>query len=211
MLLRLRKSGCFPKSAEVKAIHFSEGDMEDYRFAAEIAWRLTCERYPGASLDEILCDPEKSVFFDRTAKRCALTYDPAGCRWAALRLRKASKDLVQEMKQFHFVVSTRDFPRRATKWHSCDIESLRGKTGLYLLHNEEKEHLFLDHTFDLGRRLSHHADNINVTKKIGYVTVIPPKELPGPLYENALKVDLVRRYDPLLNVNLARLFETVAV
>jgi len=50
------------------------------------------------------------------AKRFVPEYEAPGCRWAALRLRKASKELVQEMKQFHFVVRTRDFSRRTINW-----------------------------------------------------------------------------------------------
>jgi len=41
--------------------------------------------------------------------------------------------------------------------------------------------------------------------------MIPPDELPGQDYQGALKVDLVRRYDPRLNVNLVRLVEAIAI
>jgi site-specific DNA-methyltransferase (adenine-specific) len=209
-LLRLRKSGHFPKEGELKKIHFSAIEMDNYGFAAEIAWRLTTERFRDASLDEILCDPEKADFFDRTAKRFAAHYNAAGCRWAALRLRKASKELVHEMKQFHFVVGSRDFPRRAINWQSCDFNRYGGKPGVYLLQDEEKNQLFLDRTLDLGGRLEQHYRSASSARRIGYVSMIPADELPAPDYQDALKVDLVRRYDPPLNVNIVRLFEAIA-
>jgi hypothetical protein len=194
----------------LKRVHLSPLDMESYGFAAEIAWRLTRERFRDVSLDDILCDPEKATYFDRTAKRFATRYDATGCRWAALRLRKASKDLVKDMKQFHFVIRTRDFARRAINWKSCDFKRYVGEPGVYLLFNDEKKRLFLDRALDLGTRLIQHAESNMAGTKIGYISMVPRDDLPGIEYQDALKIDLVRRYDPQLNVNLARL-EAIAV
>ncbi len=209
-LLRIRKSGGFPREGKVRKIHFSPSEMDGFSFAAEIAWRTSSGKFIDASLDEIFCDPIKSSHFDRIAKRYAVEFDPAGCRWAALRLRKASKQLVDEMKQFHFVFRTRDFPRRAQKWDSCDFDRFAGQPGLYMLQSEERVPLFIDGTLDLGARLVRHAECSSFAKAIRHVSVIPPDELPGSEYQDGLKVDLVRRHDPLLNVNLVGLVEALA-
>ena len=114
-LLRLRKTGEFPKRGPIKKVHSSDEELDAYSFAAEIAWRLTNDKFDGPSVDEIFCDPAKTAFFDRAAKRFAPGFEPAQYRWAALRLRKASRDLVNEVKQFHFVFAKRDFAR-FQKW-----------------------------------------------------------------------------------------------
>jgi site-specific DNA-methyltransferase (adenine-specific) len=209
-LLRLRKSGHFPKNGPLKKISFSLPDMDDFRFAAEIAWRLTRGKFPDASLDEIFCDPAKAEFFDRIATRYALRSNTAGCRWAALRLRKASKKLVAEMKKFGFMYETRDFPRRSHRLESIDPSRFAGQPGLYLLQTEEKAPLFVDTTRDLGARLLLHAQCGPVAKTAQFLSIYPPNELPSE-YQKGFKVDLVRRNDPRLNVNLAKLVGALAI
>ena len=58
-----------PKAGQDQEDHDSGEELEAYSFAAEIAWRLTSDKFGGSSLDEIFCDPEKAAFFDRTAYR----------------------------------------------------------------------------------------------------------------------------------------------
>ena len=103
------KRAAFPKRGKIEKVHVSDDEMDAYDFAAEIAWRLTNDKFGDLSLDEIFCDPEKAATFDRAAKRFAPGFEPAQYRWAALRLRKASRDLVDDVKQFHFVFAKRDF------------------------------------------------------------------------------------------------------
>ncbi len=110
-LLRLRKTGAFPKRGQINKVHISDDELDAYSFAAEIAWRLTSEKYGWPSLDEILCDPQKSDYFDKTARRFASGFETVDYRWAALRMRKASRELVDQVKQFHFVFANRDFSR----------------------------------------------------------------------------------------------------
>jgi site-specific DNA-methyltransferase (adenine-specific) len=208
-LLRLRKSGAFPKRGEIKRIHFPSDEIDTYGFAAEIAWRLTSERFGGASLDEIYCDPEWARYFDRTAQRYAPGFSPVNYRWSALHLRKACKELVDDMKKFHFIFRTREFGR-ALNWQRCDFDRFMGKSGIYALLADDKSHLFLDRTQDIGKRLLQHSSCRAINKSIRYLSTIPSDDLPGPEYQDGLKVDLVRRYGPQFNLTIAGLFEALA-
>ena len=136
-LLRIRKQGGFPKRGKINKVHISDEELEAYDFAAEIGWRFTNDKFHGPSLDEILCDPEKAAYFGRIAKRFAPGFEPANYRWAALRLRKASRDLVDEVKQYHFVFAKRDFTRFQT-WNRFNAKRFNGQPGLYLLRDEDE-------------------------------------------------------------------------
>ncbi len=203
-LLRLRKTGGFPKRGEIKKIHVSDGELEAHGFAAEIAWRITSDKFAHSSLDEIFCDPEKATFFDRTAKRFAPGFEPSQYRWAALRLRKASRDLADEAKRYHFLFSKRDFARFQV-WSHFNPSRYAGQSGVYLLRGAAKEPLFIGRAFDLGQRLETHADCRPIADVVEHIALIAGDELPGEEYQDAFKEDLVRRYAPKWNVNLVGL------
>jgi site-specific DNA-methyltransferase (adenine-specific) len=203
-LLRLRKTGRFPKRGPVKKVHFSDEALDTFSFAAEMAWRKTSDKFGGPSLDEILCDPVKATYFDRAAKRFASRFEPTQFRWAALRLRKASRDLVNDVKQFHFVFAHRDFDR-FQKWRGFKPKRLAGQGGIYLLRDENKMPLYVGQALDLGRRLAQHAECPAVSDEVAQVSVIATADLPGEEYRAAFKEDLVRRYKSRWNVNLVGL------
>ena len=203
-LLRFRKTGEFPKRGQLQKIHVTDEELDAYSFAAEIGWRLAGDKFPGASLDEIFCDPTKAAYFDRAAKRFAAGFEPRHYRWAALRLRKASRELVGEVKQYHFVFSKRDFSRFQT-WRSLKPKRLGGQPAVYLLRGEGKEPLYVGHTFDLGRRLAQHAESAAIAGAVEQFSVIAGDDLPAGDYRAAFKEDLVRRYQPSWNVNLVGL------
>lgn len=198
-LLRLRKAGKFPKRGQSKKIELSAKQLDPYAFAGEIAWRLTSDKFPNASLDDILCNPTMAAFFDRTAKRFAPGYTPREYRWAALRLRKASHSLAKEAKQYHFVLTTRDF----TEFRPLSrlrISGLQGQPGLYLLRGEHKSPLYVGETLDLGRRLELHLKG--KSSDIKHVGLLQQDDLPSAEYQEALKVDLARRYGAKWNVEI---------
>jgi site-specific DNA-methyltransferase (adenine-specific) len=199
-LLRLRKAGSFPKLGEFKKMHFADEQLDEYDFAAEIAWRFADDKFRSRSLDDIFCDPQTAAFFDRAAKRYAPGYEPSQYRWAALRLRKASRELVREVKQYHFVFSTRDFGRFQS-WNRLNASRLAGQSGIYLLRGEGKQPLYVGQTLDLAKRLRSHADCAAIADGVTHVSVIAGDDLPGEEYRAALKEDLVRRYQPRWNVN----------
>jgi site-specific DNA-methyltransferase (adenine-specific) len=203
-LLRLRKSGGFPKHGKAKTVHFSDQELDAYSFAAEIAWRLTGDKFRGPSLDQIFCDPANAAYFDRAAKRFAPGFEPSHYRWAALRLRKSSRDLVNEVKRYHFVFANRDFTRFQT-WRGFKPKKLNGHPGLYILRDAEKQPLFIGYTPDLGRRLAQHAASPAISGEVAQVATISGTNLPGAEYRDAFKEELVRRYHPRWNVNLVGL------
>jgi site-specific DNA-methyltransferase (adenine-specific) len=203
-LLRLRKTGGFPKRGKIKKVAVSDEELDAYSFAAEIAWRLTTDKFGSPSLDEILCDPDKAAYFDRTAKRFAPGFQPAQFRWAALRLRKASHALADEVKQYHFVFAKRDFGKFQS-WDRFSPKRLNGDRGLYLLRSWAKESVYIGATVDLGRRLAQHADCRAISESVAQVSIISGSDLPGEDYCAAFKEELVRRYAPNWNINLVGL------
>jgi hypothetical protein len=188
----------------VKKVHVTDESLDAYDFAAEIGWRFTNDKFHGPSLDEILCDPEKAAYFGRITKRFAAGFEAEDYRWAALRLRKASRDLVDEAKQYHFVFVKRDF-KKFQSWKRFKTAKLNGRPGLYLLRGEYKEPLYVGQTRDLGRRLARHLDCPAIAEVAKHVSIIAGDDLPGAEYCSAFKEDLVRRYLPRWNVNLVGL------
>jgi site-specific DNA-methyltransferase (adenine-specific) len=203
-LLRLRKQGAIPKRGQIRKAPIASDELDAYDFAAEIAWRQTSDRYAGPSIDELFCDPEKAVHFDRLAKRFAPGFDTSSYRWAALRLRKASGELVRDVKQYHFVFAKRDFSRFHA-WDRFDPSRVAGQCGIYVFRGEAKAPLFVGKTRDLGRRLAVHGGCRAITDAAEHVSVIVGDDLPGSEYQDAFKEDLVRRYQPRWNVNLVGL------
>ncbi len=203
-LLRLRKTGEFPKRGPIQKVQIADDELNRYSFAAEIAWRLASDKFAGASLDEIFCDPAKVAFFDRIAKRLATGFEPAQYRWAALRLRKASRELVDEVKRYHFVFAKRDFGR-FHPWDNFDPSRYTGLPGIYLLRGEAKQPLYIGRTIDLGRRLAQHEQHPILNDAVTHVSLIAGIDLPAEDYQAAFKEELVRRYQPRWNVNLVGL------
>ena len=78
-LLDVRKSkkGTLPKATKRTEYH----DFDDYQFASEIATRIL-QRTKGASLDQILCDPEIGSNFDMIAKQLVPGQSSLKLRWA---------------------------------------------------------------------------------------------------------------------------------
>jgi site-specific DNA-methyltransferase (adenine-specific) len=203
-LLRVRKTGDFPKRGPIKKVQIADEELDAYCFAAEAAWRLTSDKFDGPSVDEILCDPVKAAYFDRAASRFAPGFEPSQYRWAALRLRKASRDLVDEVKRYHFVFAKRDFSR-FHNWPRFVPKRYAGEQGLYLLRDENKEPLYVGRTFDLGRRLDQHDECPTISDQVAHISLLTGDELPSEEYLDAFKEELVRRHQPRWNVNLVGL------
>jgi hypothetical protein len=152
----------------------------------------------------------KAAYFDRVANRAAPGFEPRQYRWAALRLRKASRELVNEVKQFHFVFAKRDF-QRSLSWRGFKPKRLGGQPGLYLLRDKDKNPLLIGHTRDLTRRLDQHAAAPAISSAIAPISLITGSDLPGEEYRDAFKEDLVRRHQPRWNVNLVGLGTVASV
>jgi site-specific DNA-methyltransferase (adenine-specific) len=200
-LLRLRKTGGFPKRGKIKKVEVRDDELDACSYASEIAWRITSDKFGSPSLDEVFCDPQKAAYFDRAARRFAAGFQVAQYRWAALRLRKASRTLVEEVKKYHFVFAKRDFTRFQA-WHRLNPARYAGQSGIYMLRDATKAPLYIGRALDVGRRLAQHADCRGIDDLAPQISVIHGEDLPGEEYLLAFKEHLVRRYAPWWNVHL---------
>ncbi len=119
-------------------------------------------------------------------------------------MRKASRELVNEVKQYHFVFGKRDFSRFLT-WRGLKPKRLNGQPGIYLLRGESKRPLYVGRTADLGRQLAQLAECSGVGDSVAHVSLLVGDDLPANDYQAAFKEDLVRRYQPQWNVILVGL------
>ena len=197
-LLRLRKAGKLPKSESVKIGPVTAHDMDQYQFAAEIAWRLTSDKMQVDSIDEILSNLEFAEFFDQQAARFAPGVELADVRWAALDFRKSQHAIAAEAKEFHYVFANREFanPRKLS---ATAAERFAGEAGVYLLTGAKRVPLFVGETLDLSARLKTHTTASGSRRKAIGFAVIPDSELPSPDYRAAAKYALARRHQPEWN------------
>jgi hypothetical protein len=104
---------------------------DDYAFASEFA--ATEIRYrTGASVDDIICDPELRSEFDQLASRMAPGHSPLEYRWAMLSIRKAGKrakwDAAYEMPALS----------APTPLFSGAVEEVPSNLGVYLLLEQQR-------------------------------------------------------------------------
>lgn len=149
-LLNLRKASLLQRRSRAKRTSFS-GENE-YRFAAEIAVRVL-ERTTSYSLDDILCDPELVIEFDKLAAEISPGYSPLQYRWAALNLRK-SKRLCPEI--LGRVVKSATVIRLSLT--EIDTLTIPAQQGLYIFH-EARETLYVGEAHHLRNRLKKHLDH----------------------------------------------------
>ncbi|WP_442484490.1 DNA-methyltransferase [Aeoliella sp. SH292] len=198
-LVRLRKSGKLPKQPKTKLAAVTAAELDQYQFAAEIAWQLTSEKFGIESIDELFISPEKGAFFDRLAERYAPGFTAAQYRWAAIDFRKSRHTLAEEAKAYDYVFRTRNFgsPKKLSVRGAA---KLNGVAGVYLLTGAGKAPLFVGEAMDLGARLATHATAPATKSKIVGYAVILEEDLPSAEYRAPLKVDLTRRHSPAWNL-----------
>ncbi|MCO6046473.1 site-specific DNA-methyltransferase [Aeoliella sp. ICT_H6.2] len=198
-LVRLRKSGKLPKQPRAKTTPVTAAELDQYQFAAEIAWQLTSEKFGIESIDEIFISPEQAAWFDRQAARFAPGFDAANYRWAAIDFRKSRHALAEEAKAYDYVFATRDFPsiRKPTVRTAAKFD---GQAGVYLLTGKGRTPLFVGEALDLGARIATHVIAPGTKSKVTGFAVILEDELPSSEYRAPLKVDLTKRYEPEWNL-----------
>lgn len=148
-LLNARKAGYLKG---IKSQRIIVANQEAFRFASEIAVRFL-ERRDAVTLDQILCDPERVIEFDKIASEIAPGFSPFDYRWAALGLRKTRK-LKPELiaKVLENVVTQRH------RVSELDIESIPNDQGVYMFH-DSKSTLYVGEAISLYKRVKKHLDH----------------------------------------------------
>jgi len=182
MLLRLRKTGKLdvPTTARVAADP-NAPPRDAYATAAEIAARLTLDRF-GGSLDAAMCDPPRRAHFDTEAARLTADVDgvtPALLRAAALGLRKARR-LRPEL-----TVRIADWDRTITTHRAADLFTDAGPIprgpGVYLFRNAE-EYLYIGEAKDLRVRLTQHLNGTGQPALAAHLGIANPNTLTVELH-----------------------------
>jgi len=176
-LFRLRKNGKLQSIPTEQRTEFRWEETDDYLFASEIAWRQIHDQ-SGASIDDILCNPELAAQFDQIAAKFAPGFTSLQYRWAALKLRKVQNAAGSRSAKLSKV----RFPK---SWSSQDDEQLKelhGEPGLYMVYGADSKPLYAGETFDLGKRLSQQfgAKSVKGWTELGKnlrVSAVPYKKL----------------------------------
>lgn len=149
-LLNLRKQGNLKPVG--KTIRTRIENIEDYRFAAEIAARHMEQRHR-TTLDRVLCDPDKASEFDSLAAQLAPGHKSLEYRWAALQLRKTSR-LKPELVLRVAKIAAADFGS-IEKIHIAQIPESQ---GIYIFYSP-KETLYVGEAENLRKRVGKHIDH----------------------------------------------------
>lgn len=154
-LFRMRKSGRL-KSAGIKTTQrttYSWEELDQFIDASEIAWKLMVDQH-SASLDEFLCDPLLASEFDRIAMRIAPGFNSLDYRWAAMTVRKQSKDARARAKKLSRKISSEEVKSRtARSVETIDWEEFGEVPGIYVLQTGSTN-LYAGESLDLRQRLS---------------------------------------------------------
>lgn len=200
-LMNLRKSS----GLGVKTTRKTLLDVDEYRFAAEIAIRML-ERRDGVTLDDVLCDPMLAVGLDELAQNIAPGYTPLEYRWAALGLRKQRK-LEPE------IVSKLLRPQDATlvRLTELSLQNVPAAPGVYVfLDAHSKQALYVGEASNLRQRLGKHIDHSDNKMLAQHLWRQGPKDvvteyyvLPGGTSKRelrAIELEQIRSRNPRFNV-----------
>lgn len=157
-LLRVRKANRLKALGPTKRTRLDPKQIDQCEFAAEIAWRRVRDRHQ-VTLDALLCDPAVVKEFDQLAAGICPGFAPLLYRWAALRIRKYSKNWRREGQ------------RIAAKWpkfrlstpyslKNSDSRTVPPKPGIYTL-RVEYAIKYVGDTSDLSTWLERARDKYN--------------------------------------------------
>jgi len=120
------------KANRLKGLHSERTTLnhDDYAFASEFA--ATEIRYrTGASVDDMICDPELRSEFDQLASKMAPGYSPLEYRWALLSIRKAGQAKWEAKYEMPALSSP-------TRLFSDEVEGVPRNAGVYLLLEQQR-------------------------------------------------------------------------
>jgi len=200
-LLNARKAALLKGSKSSKSTSFK--DEDDYRYASEIAARFL-EKRDDMTLDDIICDPERAIEFDRIASSICGGYSPLQYRWAALNLRKASKLKPELMSHILKPVGVRLGPVA-----ELSVSELPSEQGLYIFYGGN-DTLYVGEAGNLRLRVEKHlghSDNKELARWFwgnGFSDVnLEIQKLPegtSKKVRRALEAELISSRHPLFNV-----------
>lgn len=200
-LLNLRKSGQLKSTGDIGRTR--PANVEDYRFASEIAARHIEQRHQ-TTLDRILCDPQLADEFDLVASQLAPGYSSLEYRWAALRLRKTSKlkpELVLRVAQ----IQSADFG----PIEKIQPQDLPDTQGIYIFYSIS-ETLYVGEASNLRKRVAKHLDHsdrkalahwlwANGVKDLRLEVLVLPESF-NSLARLAVEKELIKSRRPLFNI-----------
>ena len=198
-LLRLRKSGKMPRST-LKPPQLTPQEMDDFGFAAEVAWRLLAIDYC-KTLDEILCSPEFADEFDRLAK----LFGPVDREISSFDLRRAAISIRKRSKEARSLAATRfaKWKKTSTKIPRVPLEEKMERLevpGVFVL-NSKDVGFYVGESVNIRRRVEEVLSN-DRWRNLEPDTISFVEESEGIQVKFALKSALAQREQPLLNCRL---------
>lgn len=135
--------------------------LQRYRYASEIAWRMTADRYPAWTLDDLVIDPDILQQFDSFAAQVAPHGDALTLRWGALKLRQfATAVIAQAGLPMDVDHSANPFENRSALPHDeLDWPADDPAGGIYRIETASGEILYVGESLDLAMRMRDHFDN----------------------------------------------------
>jgi predicted GIY-YIG superfamily endonuclease len=148
-LINMRKAGDL---TGLQSRRTSFGDLDEYRFATEIAVRVL-ERRDGVTLDDVICDPSLANDFDQVAAMLAPGFTLLQYRWAALSLRKNKRLQPEILARVARPTTVAILPIS-----EIVLAKLPTEAGLYLFHIGS-ETLYVGETENIRKRIAKHLDH----------------------------------------------------
>lgn len=199
-LMNLRKQGGTRRGR--RSVRTTVANIEEYRFAAEIAARHLEQRH-NATLDRVLCDPELAAEFDSIAAQLAPGHSSLEYRWAALGLRKTSRLKPEVLRILKNV--TADFG----PIEQLRIDQLPDEPGIYIFYSP-KATLYVGEAENLRRRVGKHIDHSDRKALAHWLwehgatdvrleTIVLPRDV-GSLARKAVEKQLIASRRPIFNI-----------
>lgn len=204
LMLKLRKTGKLPPATR-RPQRVQAGDLNQYGYASEVAWRLVSDEFqlpgsPAPSLDEILCCPDSAGYFDRIAMR----YGPQDSeitslqyRRAALAIRKRDKDARKLAQQKILDWSSDELLKQPWKEIGSKL-TRQDSPGVYLIRSGQTG-IYAGGADNLHLRLTELSENPN-WQAFELDAVLVAENDESFSHNTALKSILFQQESPLLNI-----------
>jgi len=209
-LLKLRKSGRLPHLEAQRVKVLSPAELDRCSFASEIAWSVIAKE-TGATLAEILCDPQLAARFDKAAARWAPGFSAYQYRWTALRIRKWAKQRRKCVPELPKRIANAPEPD-AIALKELVFDKVPVEQGVYVLRGNEDQALYVGETSDLQRRLADQLNEKNAglvdlrrdhtSLSVSVLTLQPSDNAKAqPSHRYGLQSRLIDKHHPALNIS----------